>query len=225
MKQRKNYSETNRAFIAEFSEVRRLFFVLLYFMIAAVAFYFLYRFLYRDKLFFGILIMFKSGEKSLVENFVLILLLLTIPAFISLMYNALSLFTLCIRIDKNKCYIKSEGKTLIFSSPVIDKGWRVVYNRDSVVLSPDNVVKVKSKDESQEQVLVPVRKIFIYFRDGSIITIDAMFFKGWISEVENRILTVIFPELIEEKIGYREGESVLDEYGHFIPPGKSNFPE
>ncbi len=208
--------------IAVFSPLRRAILALLYLAVSIVLCWLLFRGLYTERLYSGIFFMLISGDKGFMENIVLVLLLLTLPAFLLFFCGSVSLFFICLAIDGQKCFLKSEGCSIAFSAPDMGGGYPLRYKEGSADISGGRVMHVICNESWSRARLVPVREIMIEFADGRNLVIDSVFFKERLSDVKEALEFISFhgeapePHRIPE---YREGESVLDAEGRFIPPG------
>jgi hypothetical protein len=194
----------------------------LYFLLAGTAAAILYSLCYPENIYLDIFMMLLSGEEGIIGSAVLILMLLTLPAFLMFLYNSLSLFFLCLGIEREKCFIKTEGRSVRYSFPEIGNGWSAAYSGGYADLKPVCVKKISLAESWRRFHLVPVREIIIEFSDGRSLVIDCVFFKEHLSDIKARLEFMAFPDTApepQEKPGYREGESILDEDGNFIPPG------
>jgi len=209
-------------YIASFSPLRRGGLAFLYLLIGGCMVPVLCKLFFPENIYLEILLMIISGENGIIELAVLVLLLFTLPAFIMLLYNSLSLFFICLSIEREKCFIKSEGPSIRYSSPDISRGWSAEYNGGYADLTPGNVKSISMAEKWSRFHLIPVREIYVEYADGRSLVIDSVFFKEPLSDIKERLEFMAFPHTAPEpqkKLAYREGESILDEDGNFIPPG------
>lgn len=207
--------------IASFTPLQRGIMSVLYFLLAGTVAIILYNFCYPENMYLDVLMMLVQGEKGIIESAVLILLLFTLPAFIMLFYNSLSLFFICLSIEKNKCFINIEGFNIRYSFPDISSGWSAVYSSGYADLKPGSVKTISLAESWSRIHLVPVQEILIEFSDGRSLVIDCVFFKEYLADIKAKLEFLAFPGTAPEpydKPEYREGESILDEDGNFIPP-------
>ena len=212
----------NHNAIASFSPLRRGVLLVLYFIVAAFVTGLLYSLCSPENIYLNLLMMLLSGEKGIIESAVIVLLLFTFPAFFMLLYNSIPLFILCLSIDGNRCFIKADGSFIRYSFPDISSGFSLQYNSGYAELAPGSVKRISVNESWSRFHLVPVREIIIEFNDKRSVVRDSIFFEEHLADIKEQLEFAAFPETAPEpgeKLEYREGESIIDEDGIFIPPG------
>ncbi len=211
----------------EYSPLRKYILLTVYILIALAMFLVLYKLLFPENYILSLIKMLILERHSIIEKGVMVLCIAVFPVFTYYLYNYVKLIIIISQINRDNCHVVCGTGFISYSIPELYRGWFAKFKRDCITDLSENIDDIDVEELWVESMMIPARKIYLTLRSGNKIGIELLFFKGDLSDLKINIFYSVFPDKkaaaiesgqLQEKIGYRHGESILDEEGKFVIP-------